>query len=88
MSTIVAKVQIYANQQECKALSEVMEWYSKACNFVSSDIFLTKELKQKKLHQALYNTIREDYGLGSQMACSVLITTIARYKSAKSNGHE
>ena len=88
MSTIVAKIQIYANQEEQKALSDVMDWYSKACNFVSSDIFLTKELKQKKLHQALYSTIREEYGLGSQMACSVLIATIARYKSAKSNGHD
>jgi IS605 OrfB family transposase len=88
MSTVVAKIQIYTNESDREALSETMNAYSKACNMISSDIFLTKELKQKKLHNALYSEIREQFKLGSQMACSAIITTIARYKSAKSNGHE
>jgi IS605 OrfB family transposase len=88
MSTVVAKIQIYANKNEEALLSQTMSAYSKACDFVSSIIYETQELKQKQLHNALYSQIRAEFGLGSQMACSTLITTIARYKSAKSNGHE
>jgi IS605 OrfB family transposase len=55
---------------------------------ISSVIFSAKELKQKKLHNALYSEIRSRFSLGSQMACSAIITTLARYKSAKSNGHK
>ena len=88
MSTIVAKIQIYVSAGNESLLRQTMSAYSSACDFVSSIIYETNELKQKSLHKMLYPKIRADFGLGSQMACSTLITTIARYKSAKSNGHE
>ena len=88
MQTIVAKIKLYPSTEEQALLSKTMRIYSDACNLVSSDIFLTKELKQRKLHDALYRVIREEFNLASQMTASVILTTIARYKSAKSNGHE
>ena len=88
MSTITAKIQIYTSEADRDLLTRTMQAYSNACNMISSEIFLAKELKQKKLHNALYSEIRSRFSLGSQMACSAIITTLARYKSAKSNGHE
>jgi len=88
MVTIVAKIQIYPTDAEKDLLLHTMQAYSNACNLVSEYIFANKQLQQKALHNVFYFTIRETYKLGSQMACSTLITTIARYKSAKSNGHE
>ena len=88
MSTVTAKIQIYVSDSDRKLLKETMQAYSNACNMISSTIFSTKELKQKSLHDALYYQIRTQFQLGSQMACSAIITTLARYKSAKSNGHE
>ncbi|MGN7529879.1 UNVERIFIED_CONTAM: transposase, partial [Aerococcus urinaeequi] len=37
------------------------------------------ELGQTTLHNALYHQIRQDFGLQSQMAQSVMRTVIARY---------
>jgi len=88
MSTITAKIQIYTSENDRDLLTRTMRAYSNACNMISSEIFSAKELKQKKLHNALYYQIRTQFLLGSQMACSAIITTLARYKSTKSNGHE
>ena len=88
MSTVTAKIQIYVSDFDRKLLSETMRAYSDACNMISSNIFLNKELKQKILHNDLYYQIRTQFNLGSQIACSAIITTLARYKSAKTNGHE
>jgi len=88
MSTVTAKIQIYVSDPDKELLTKTMQAYSNACNMISSNIFFTEELKQKSLHYALYYQIRTEFLLGSQMACSAIITTLARYKSAKSNGHE
>ena len=88
MSTVTAKIQLYVSDFDRKLLAETMQAYSNACNMISSHIFWNKELKQKILHNDLYYQLRTQFKLGSQMACSAIITTLARYKSAKSNGHE
>jgi IS605 OrfB family transposase len=88
MATVAAKIQIYPTEAEKTVLLQTMQAYSNACNAVSEYICENKQLKQKALHSVFYSILRESYKLGSQMACSTLITTIARYKSAKSNGHE
>ena len=88
MATVCAKIQIYPDVMQSELLYKTMQQYSSACNFVSRYIFEHKELGQKVLHKQMYNYLRETYGLASQMACSTFGTAIARYKSAKSNGHE
>jgi len=79
--TVTAKVQISVDADNQVLLSKTMAAYSDACNYVSEYIFNTKNLKQFSLNQILYSTLREQFGLRSQMAQSVFKTVIARYKA-------
>ncbi|WP_028777624.1 RNA-guided endonuclease InsQ/TnpB family protein [Shimazuella kribbensis] len=88
MTTITAKIQIYVPQEKVESLLVTTRSYRKACNFVSRKIFETKMLKQRPIHDLYYHELRSAFGLKSQMAQSVIKTVIARYKSAKSNGHD
>lgn len=83
--TITAKVQIVTTDTDKVLLNETMSVYRDACNYVSNYVFQTHDLKQSSLNKALYSTLREKFGLKSQMAQSVLKTVIARYKSILEN---
>ena len=86
--TITAKVQIVATDKDKVLLDETMSVYRDACNYVSDYVFQTHDLKQFSLNKALYSTLREKFGLKSQMAQSVLKTVIARYKTILENQKE
>ena len=86
--TITAKVQIVATDTDKVLLDETMSVYRDACNHVSDYVFQTHDLKQFSLNKALYSTLREKFGLKSQMAQSVLKTVIARYKTILENQKE
>ncbi|WP_173669523.1 RNA-guided endonuclease TnpB family protein [Sharpea azabuensis] len=86
--TITAKVQIVASDTDKVLLDETMSVYRDACNYVSDYVFQTHDLKQFSLNKALYSTLREKFGLKSQMAQSVLKTVIARYKTILENQKE
>lgn len=88
MTTITAKIQIYVSSDQSKNLIATTNAYRNACNWLSKHVFQTKILKQAKLNDLYYKQLRSQFGLKSQMAQSVMKTVIARYKSAKSNGHE
>jgi IS605 OrfB family transposase len=88
MSTITAKIQIYVSDNQAQSLRITTSAYRKACNWLSKHIFETKNLNQTSLNNLYYSDLRNQFGLKSQMAQSVMKTVIARYKSAKSNGHE
>ena len=79
--TITAKVQIAVTDTNKAMLDETMSVYRDACNYVSDYVFQTHDLKQFSLNKVLYSTLREKFGLKSQMAQSVLKTVIARYKT-------
>ena len=79
--TVTAKVQISVDADNQVLLDKTMSAYSDACNYVSEYIFNTKNLKQFSLNQILYSTLREQFGLRSQMTQSVFKTVIARYKA-------
>jgi IS605 OrfB family transposase len=83
--TVTAKIQISVDTDSKALLDKTMSAYSDACNFVSEYIFNTKNLKQFSLNQVLYSTLREQFGLRSQMAQSVFKTVIARYKTILEN---
>lgn len=86
--TVTAKIQISVNA-DCKVLlDETMSVYSDACNYVSNYVFRTHDLKQFSLNKVLYSTLRERFGLKSQMAQSVFKTVIARYKTILENQKE
>ena len=79
--TVTAKIQISVNKDSKVLLDETMSVYSDACNYVSDYVFQTHDLKPFLLNEVWYFTLREKFGLKSQMAQSVLKTVIARYKS-------
>lgn len=86
--TITAKVQIVATDIDKVLLDETMSVYRDACNYVSEYVFRTHDLKQFSLNKVLYSTLREKFGLKSQMAQSVFKTVIARYKTILENQKE
>ena len=83
--TITAKVQIVASDEEKALLDKTMFVYRDACNYVSGYVFRTHDLKQFSLNKVLYSTLRQKFGLKSQMAQSVFKTVIARYKTILEN---
>ena len=83
--TITAKIQISATADDKVLLNKTMSVYSDACNYVSNYVFRTHDLKQISLNKALYSTLRERFGLKSQMAQSVFKTVIAKYKTVLEN---
>ena len=83
--TVTAKIQISVDTDNKVLLDETMSVYSDACNFVSDYVFHTHDLKQFSLNKVLYSTLREKFGLKSQMAQSVFKTVIARYKTILEN---
>lgn len=86
--TITAKIKILPTEEQIQLLKQTISAYKQGCNFVSKVVFDTKNLVQASLHKETYHDLREAYGLRSQMSQSVMKTVIARYKSAKSNGHD
>ncbi|MGI2328699.1 helix-turn-helix domain-containing protein [Planococcus sp. YIM B11945] len=88
MATITAKVKIYVQKEQGERLQMTTNAYRQAWNFLSEKVVESKELNQINLNNLYYKELRNRFGLKSQMAQSVMKTVIARYKSAKSNGHE
>ena len=88
MSTITAKIQVYVSDSQAESLRITIKAYRKACNWLAKYVFETKNLNQVSLHNLYYAELRNQFGLKSQMAQSVMKTVIARYKSLQSNGHE
>ena len=83
--TVTAKVQIAASETDKVLLDKTMSAYRNACNYISEYVFHTHDLRQFSLNKALYATLREQFGLKSQMAQSVLKTVIARYRTILKN---
>ncbi|MCQ2559152.1 MAG: transposase [Clostridia bacterium] len=86
--TVTAKIQVAVIPEQHRLLDETMKTYRDACNYVSSHVFQTHDLKQFSLNKKLYRDLRERYGLKSQMAQSVFKTVIARYKTILENEHQ
>ncbi|MCH3987830.1 MAG: transposase [Lachnospiraceae bacterium] len=86
--TVTAKIQVSATPEDKALLDKTMSVYTAACNFAANYVFQTHNLQQFSLNKALYSTLRERFGLKSQMAQSVLKTVIARYKAILENQKE
>lgn len=81
--TIKAHIKV-ASSDDAKLLADSMEAYRLGCNLVSQYVFDHDfELVQNKLQKATYSDLRSKFNLKSQMACSVVRTVIARYKSVQ-----
>lgn len=72
--TVTAKVQISATADDKGLLDETLSVYSDAGNYVSDYVFQTHDLKPFSLNKVLYATLREAFGLKSQMAQLLMIS--------------
>ena len=85
---LTAKIQVMPSKEEGIALRKTLLQYRDACNYVAQYCYQTHCLQQAKIHKVVYRTLRSDYGLMSQFACSVVKTVIARYKTILRTQHE
>jgi IS605 OrfB family transposase len=88
ISTLTAKIQIFIPHEHMEMLNKTIHAYREASNYLSIIVFQTKELNQRTLNDLYYRELRTRFSLKSQMAQSVIKTVIARYTSARSNGHD
>ena len=66
------------------SFKRTMEQYRQACNYISQYIFDHDfVLGQNKLSKALYQDIRQRFGLKSQMTQSAIRNVVARYRTVK-----
>ncbi|GAF39321.1 hypothetical protein FC83_GL002213 [Agrilactobacillus composti DSM 18527 = JCM 14202] len=81
--TIKAKLKL-DNAADAAKFQVTSEQYRSACNHVSEYIFNNDfELSVIKIHKKLYRDLRQHFGLKSQLASSVIKTTVARYKTVQ-----
>lgn len=79
--TITLKIKLLVQPSELQTICNTMKAYSVACNFVSAYIFKTHCLTRKKIHDALYYKLREEFHMRSQMAESCIRNVITKYKT-------
>ena len=78
------KMHLHTTDEADLLFKELTEVYSSACDHISQYVFDNGFiLNFMKLQEALYYTVRNDYGLKSQLAISALKTVTARYKTVK-----
>lgn len=79
--TKTLKFKINPTVEQIALLNETAEVYRNACNFVSENVFKFKLKKKDEAQRIYYHTIRDNFGLMSQMAQSVFRTIFAKYKT-------
>jgi putative transposase len=80
--TLTAKLKLTHTLEQKTALDRVCFAFRDASNFTSRAAFdLEKTSNSLKIHRAVYPTLREKYGLPSQLACSVSRYVGAAYKN-------
>lgn len=78
------KLHIHVSETEAKSLEELTTRYAQACTFISEYVFdHSFILNFMKLQEALYQTIRTEFGLKSQFTISAFKTVTARYKTVQ-----
>ena len=86
MSSLIKTIKLHLNvtpEQEI-LFRQMTEQYRQACNFVSQYIFDNDfDLAYHNLNKKLYNDLRNLFNLKSQLAQSTIRTTIANYKTVK-----
>ena len=83
--TVTIKVKLKLEDPKINdSFKRTMEQYRQACNYISQYIFDHDfVLGQNKLSKALYQDIRQRFGLKSQMTQSAIRNVVARYRTVK-----
>lgn len=81
-TSITAKLKLSLTPEQKAALDQTALAYRDGLNYASEVAFEHgKTTNQTQLHKLVYPTLRERYGLPSQMGCSVSRTVTATYKA-------
>lgn len=79
--TVSAKLKLKHNAEQKSALDRITFAYRDALNFASKKAFeLDKTSSAPKLHKAVYDDLRAQFGLGAQLACTVERQVAATFK--------
>ena len=80
--TLTAKLKLHRTREQQAALDAVTLAYRDALNYTSHKAFeMNKTSNAAKIQKEVYTTLRERFGLGAQMACSVPRKVAATYKT-------
>jgi putative transposase len=78
---ITAKLKLKTKLGEHRLLRQTQLAYRDALNYVSEWSFTNNKVSSEtKLHQGTYRSVRQSFGLPSQLACSVIRQVSANYK--------
>lgn len=76
--TVSAKLQ--TNKESNELLGRTLSQITAACNFVSDYVYTNQQLNRNKVHDALYRSLRNDFGLKAQSSRGVINHVLKRYK--------
>lgn len=78
------KIHLRPSKDEKEAFRMLTERYAAACTYVSDYVFNHGFiLNSNELQKLLYQTVRKEFGLKSQLTISVFKTVTARYKTVQ-----
>ena len=78
--TTTVKVKLFPNKYQERLLSDTMNQYMKACNFVSEKVCELREHNYKEVQKVIYHSELKHFGLKSNVRISVLRTVDSKYK--------
>ena len=79
---LTAKLKLHHTREQKAALDAVTLAYRDALNYTSHQAFeMNKTSNAAKIQKGVYTTLRQRFGLGAQMACSVPRKVAATYKT-------
>ncbi len=77
---LTAQLQLKPTTQQHQRLTATLERANAACNAISASAWEYQQFGQYDLHQALYRTIRADFGVSAQLAVRCLSKVADAYK--------
>lgn len=83
--TLTVKLRILPTPEESALLVDTMHAFSDGCNLVSEYVYTSHNLSQSSLNKLFYYRLREELGLRSQMASSVIRAVIAQYRMIRTS---
>ncbi|HWQ21096.1 MAG TPA: transposase, partial [Methanotrichaceae archaeon] len=82
LQTLMARLD--PSPEQHKLLLETMHRFNEACNDIAGTAFFMHKANKVEVHKAVYYTIRERYGLSSQLTIRAISKVVEAYKRDKS----
>jgi len=73
-------VRLETDQAQFKMLSDTMESFNEACNFIASTAYKLRTANKMRLQREVYRQARERFGLSAQMAIRAIAKVCEAYK--------